>query len=358
MKIKDYLKLMPERKASDLFLKVGAPAYLREASGLVAVSDERITLQQLNSMIAEFADERLIKLLKESFDVDFGFGIKELGRFRVSLFFQRNEPMVVIRHIRSILPSFRELNLPAELLESVCKEVRGLVFLTGTAGSGKSTTIAAMIEHINNTSNRHILSLEDPIEYVFTDKKSIISQRELDVDVKDYPTALRQATLQSVDVIYISTIKDLATMQAAITAAEMGMLVFCTIHSVNAYQTVERVINLFPPYQHKEVRAQLALLLRAVISLRLLPVKDGIGKIPAYETMLTTPTISRILREGNTWELLHFIEQGALFGMQSFKQSLVRLIKEGKIDVEHAVNFADSKDELDLELKGIKRIAE
>lgn len=355
MNLKDYLKIMADRDASDLFFKTGTPVYLRHYSGLVAVDEEKLTRRVLDDIISELTDERLKKILEDNFDVDFAIGVEDLGRFRVSLFFQKSEPMVVIRRVKPHVPGFEELNLPAAVLKKLAQESRGLVFVTGTAGSGKSTTIAAMIEHINNTASRHILSIEDPIEYVFTDKKSIISQRELGADVISYPMALRQATLQSVDVIYIATIRDLETMQAAINAAEMGMLVFCTVHSVNAYQTVERIINLFPPHQHNEVRAQLALLLRGIISLRLLPTKDGSGRIPAYEAMVSTSTITRLIREGKTWELLHFIEQGALFGMQSFKQSLAYLIKAGKIDEVQALDFADSKDELELELKGIRR---
>lgn len=357
MKSEDYLRLMVEENASDIFFKVGIPVHLRHPSGLVPVSKDRLSLGELNAMLKDLANERLHKILETNFDVDFALSLKDLGRFRVSLFFQRNEPAIVIRRIPNNIPTFEELNLPAELLKKLCDEARGLVFITGTAGSGKSTTIASMIEYINNTSSRHILSIEDPIEYVFEDKKSIINQRELGVDVKSYPVALRQVTLQSVDVVYISTVRDLETMQAVITAAEMGMLVFCTIHSVNAYQTIERVINLFPPHQHNEVRSQLALLLRGIVSLRLLPTQDGKGRFPAYEAMVATPTISRLLREGKTWELLHFIEEGSLFGMQSFKQSLVSLIRGKKVDHEYAANFADSRDELELELKGIKRIS-
>lgn len=355
MDIKDYLKIMAEKEASDLFFKAGAYVCFRQGSGLVPVSENKLTLDDIKQAVDELADERLKNLFKGSLDVDFAISLEGVGRFRVSVYHQKNEPAIVVRRVQMNIPDFESLNLPAELLKKLSHEKRGLVFLTGTAGSGKSTTVAAMIEYINNTISRHILSIEDPIEYVFTDKQSVISQRELGTDVKSYPVALRQVTLQSVDVLYISTVRDIETMQAVITAAEMGMLVFCTVHSVNAYQTIERVINLFPPHQHNEVRAQLALLLRGIVSLRLLPSKDGIRRIPAYETMVSTPTICRLLREGKTWELLHFIEQGALFGMRSFKQSLVHLIREGKISEETAISVADSKDELDLELKGIKR---
>ncbi|MFQ5680965.1 MAG: type IV pilus twitching motility protein PilT [Candidatus Omnitrophota bacterium] len=354
MDIKRYLKTMVERDASDIFFKVGMPVMLRQACGLVAASEERLSLRDVQGVVDEISGSRSGDTLRENLDVDFSWSVDEVGRFRASVFFQRGEPMVVLRYIRSSIPGFEQLNLPAAVLEKLCRETRGLIFITGIAGSGKSTTIASMIEYINNTSHRHILSIEDPIEYIFQDKGSIITQRELGIDVKSYPVALRQVALQSVDVIYIATIRDRETMQAAITAADMGMLVLATIHSVNAYQTIERIINLFPPHQHNEVRAQLSLLLRGVVSLRLLPAKDGKGRIPAYETMVATPTISRLIREGKTWELLRFIEQGKLFGMQSFKQSLSELIREDKVDKEQALGFADSRDELELELQGIR----
>ncbi|MFA5287171.1 MAG: ATPase, T2SS/T4P/T4SS family, partial [Candidatus Omnitrophota bacterium] len=214
-----------------------------------------------------------------------------------------------------------------------------------------STTIASMIEHINTNAKKHILTIEDPIEFVFEDKQSLINQREVGIDVLSYDNALRAFTLQNPDVLFISNIRDLETMSSALTAAETGVLVLSTLHTINAVQSVERIINFFPPHQHQEVRNQLAALLKGVISLRLLPLKDGTGRIPAHEVMLLTPTVSRLIREGKIWEIPQFIEEGGIFGMQSFNQSLVKLVREGKISEDEAAEFSDSKDEFLLSLK-------
>jgi len=257
--------------------------------------------------------------------------------------------------VRNFISSFEELNLPSDALQKLAMETRGLVLLTGSTGSGKSTTLFSMIEYINSHCNKHILTLEEPIEYAFNDKNSVINQRELGLDVSSYSVALRAFTLQSPDVIYIANIRDLETMSAAMTAAETGVLVLSTLHTVNAAQTVERIVNFFPPYQHQLIRTQLSYLLKGVISLRLMPLKDKSGRIPAYEVMLLTPTISRLIREGKVFEMTQFIEEGNIFGMQSFSQSLIKLVNEGKISEEDAINYADNKDEFSQALRGIRR---
>jgi twitching motility protein PilT len=268
---------------------------------------------------------------------------------------QRNCPSLVIRNVRSSISTFEELNLPVEVLKKLSMEIRGLVLLTGSAGSGKSTTIASMIEYINNNSSKHILTVEEPIEFTFKDENSVINQRELGLDVSSYAVALRCFTLQSPDVIYIANIRDYETMSAALTAAETGVLVLSTLHTINAPQSIERIINFFPPYQHSELRNRLAYLLKGVISLRLVPLKNESGRIPAYEVMLLTPTVSRLIREGKIWEIPQFIEAGSVFGMQSFTQSLIQLVREDKITEEEASNFSDNKEEFILSLKGIKK---
>jgi twitching motility protein PilT len=212
-----------------------------------------------------------------------------------------------------------------------------------------------MIEYINNNYNKHILTVEEPIEFTFKDKKSLINQRELGLDVASYAVALRSFTLQSPDVIFIGNIRDYDTMQAAITAAETGVLVLSTLHTVNASQSVERIINFFPPHQHQEVRNQLSSILKGVISLRLIPMKNSSGRVPAYETMLLTPTISRLIREGKVSEMPQYIEDGEVFGMCSFNQSLIKLVKDGLVTEEEAASFADNRDEFILTLKGIRR---
>lgn len=357
MDIKNYLKLMVEKNASDMFYRGGGNVRMRIDGKVLAVSDEIISVDEVNDTIKKLTSSELKGSFQKNMDVDFGIDIPELNhRFRITIFVQRNLPALVIRNICSDIRGFKELNLPAEILQKLSLEPRGLILLTGTMGSGKSTAIASMVEYINNNCHKHILTIEEPIEFIFQDKKSIVNQRELGRDVSSYQVALRAFTLQSPDVIFIGNIRDYETMSSALTAAETGLLVLSTLHTVNAAKTVERVINFFPPYQHQEIRTQLASLLKGVISLRLLPLKDGSGRIPAYEIMLSTPTVSRLIREGKIWEITPFIEDGTIFGMQSFNQSLVKLVKEGKVSEEIGASYADNKDEFILALRGIKKI--
>jgi pilus retraction protein PilT len=357
MDIKNYLKLMIEKNASDMFYRAGGNVRMRIDGKIVSIDDRVVSLDEATEAVKDLTSNELRDFFQRNLDVDFGIYIPELEhRFRISIFMQRNWPTLVIRNIRSEIQTFEELHLPGDILKRLSMEARGLVLLTGSAGSGKSTTIASMIEYINNNSYRHVLTIEEPIEFTFQDKNSIINQRELGRDVSSYRVALRAFTLQSPDVIFIGNIRDYATMSAALTAAETGVLVLSTLHTVNAAQSVERIINFFPPHQHQEIRTQLASLLKGVVSLRLLPLKDGPGRIPAYETMLLTPTISRLIREGKIWEITPFIEDGTIFGMQSFNQSLVKLVREGKVAEKVAANYADNKDEFVLALRGIKKI--
>lgn len=357
MEIRKYLKLMVEKDASDMFYRAGCNVRMRIDGEVVTVDDTIITLDEINSSVKDLTSNELRDFFTKNLDVDFGLYVPELEhRFRISIFMQRNWPAMVIRNIRSYISTFEELSLPAEVLQKLAMERKGLILLTGSAGSGKSTTIASMIEYINNNAHKHILTVEEPIEFTFKDKKSIINQRELGLDVSSYSVALRAFTLQSPDVIFISNIRDYKTMSAVITAAETGVLVFSTLHTVNASQSVERIINFFPPHQHEEVRYQLSSLLKGVISLRLVPRADNKGRVPAHEVMLLTPTISRLIREGKLWEISQFIEDGSVFGMQSFSQCLIKLYKEGKISEEEALRFADNKDEFILAMRGIKKV--
>jgi twitching motility protein PilU len=356
MQIEKVLREMVDRGASDLFLSVGAGIYIRVDGKLQILDPRSITAEQMDRIIGELANEEQLACFKKNLDADFALDMQSVGRFRVSLFFQRASPALTIRQVREKIDSFEALNLPTEVLERLSMETRGLVLLSGTAGSGKSTTIAGMIEYMNTHASRHILTIEDPIEFIFKNRNCLINQRELGLDVKSYPIALKAVTLQSPDVIFIGTIRDAETMQAAITCAEMGVLILSTVHTVNAAQTVERIINFFPPYQHNEVRLQLSLLLKGVISLRLIPRIDSPGRIPATEVMVHTPTIASLIREGRIWEIPHYIDQGEIFGMHTFTQSLVGLVKEGKISQEDALKAADSRDELELALKEIKRL--
>ena len=356
MGIKSYLKLMLEKNASDMFYRAGANVHMRIDGKVLSIDERIISLDEVNDAIKELTPHELKDFFQRNLDVDFGIFLPELDhRFRISIFMQRNWPALVIRNIRSNIQTFDELNLPNEVLNKLSLESRGLILLTGSAGSGKSTTIASMIEYINNHCQKHILTVEEPIEFTFKDAKSIINQRELGMDVSSYAAALKGVTLQSPDVIFIGNIRDYETVSAALTAAETGVLVLTTLHTVNASKSIERLVNFFPPHQHAEVRAQLSSLLKGVISLRLVPYKDKPGRVPAYESMLLTPTIGRLIREGKIWEITSFIEDGSLFGMQSFNQSLIKLVRAGSISEEDAANVSDSRDEFILSLKGIKK---
>jgi len=356
MDIKKLLQEMIDRDASDLFYRAGGTPRLRVDGKIISVDDKALTVEDVKLAMEQLTNEKQREAFTKKMDVDFAVYIKELSRrFRVSIFMQRNWPSIVIRNVRNNISSFEELNLPADILKKLSMETRGLVLLTGSMGSGKSRTLASMIEYINNNAKKHILTAEEPIEFTFEDKLSIINQRELGIDVSSYPVALRAFTLQSPDVILIGNIRDYETVSSAMAAAETGVLVLSTLHTINAPQTIERLINLFPPHQHQEVRNQLATLLKGVISLRLIPTKDGAGRIPACEVMVLTPTISRLIREGKTRDIPQFIEDGALFGMQSLNQSLVKLVREGKITEEEAGLASDNRDEFLLALKGIKK---
>jgi pilus retraction protein PilT len=350
------IKLMVEQGGSDLFFRAGGSPRLRLSGKVIAVDDKILSSEDVMQAVEELTTTQQRDVFKVKLDIDFAVYLAEFGRrFRVSIFMQRNWPSIVIRNVNNSVKNFEELNLPGEVLKKLSLETRGMVLLTGTMGSGKSTTIASMIDYINNNLKKHILTVEEPIEFTFKDKNCLINQRELGLDVASYSVALRAFTLQSPDVMFISNIRDYETMSASITAAETGVLVLSTLHTVNASQSVERIINFFPPHQHVEVRNQLSSLLKGVISLRLIPLKDGTGRVPAYEVMLLTPTISRLIREGKVHEIPQYIEEGSVFGMQSFNQSLVKLVKRGLISEEDAGNFADNKEELNLALRGIKK---
>jgi len=356
MSIKILLKEVVKSNASDLFYRAGGVPRMRVDGRLTAISDKVASLDDVLRTVEELTSSQQRELLKSALDIDFALYMEEFERrFRVSIFMQRNSPSIVIRHVLPFARKFEELNLPVDILKKLSLETRGLVLLTGSAGSGKSTTIASMIEYINENCQKHILTVEEPIEVTFKDKNSTVNQRELGLDVTSYQVALRAFTLQSPDVIFIGNIRDYETMAAALTAAETGVLVLSTLHTINASQTVERIINFFPPHQHEQVRIQLSSLLKGVISLRLVPTKDQPGRIPAYETMLLTPTVSRLIREGKVWEIPRYIEDGSVFNMQSFNQSLIKLVREGKVSEEEAAGFSDNKDEFILTLRGIKR---
>lgn len=350
MNLDDLFELMINKKATDLFVRAGGPIRGRVDSKVVPLAQKCIDIDQISNLVKKVPDVQAQEDLKVQKNCELALWYKEEWRFRISVFFQRNTPAVVIRKINLVLNSFKELNLPAEMLFNLCKERRGLVLLTGTTGSGKSTTIAAMLEHINNNLGYHILTVEEPIEFTFKDKLSIINQREINKDVLDYKSALKQFALHSPDVIFIGNIRDAETCYAALTAAETGTLVFSTIHTVNAVSTIKRIINFFPPHQHNLVRGQLSTLLKGVVAQRLLPKESG-GLIPACETMLLSASVSRLIREDKAWEIPKYIASGKIYGMQTFNQSLLELVEAKKVSPQVALEYSDQREDLELELR-------
>jgi len=351
MTFRDMLETMIARNASDIFIRVGSQLRGRIHT-VVEILDETIfDAEGVERIVQEITTEKDKANLNANHGCEFAFWYKDCWRFRAGIFYQRNTPAIVIRKVDLRIPTFKELNLPESIMDMFSRERRGLILFTGITGSGKSTAIASLIENINQNSGRHILTVEEPIEFTFVDKKSLINQREIGIDVASYEEALRQFAVHSPDVIYIGNIRDERTCHAALTAAETGVLVLSTMHTVNASLTVERLINFFPPHQHQLILNQLSFLLKGVMSLRLIPKLDGSGLTPAYETMLLSPSVSRLIRENKVWELPAYISKGDVYGMKSFHQCLMELVQKKLISPKLALEYSDKKEEMEMELR-------
>jgi twitching motility protein PilT len=296
---------------------------------------------------------------KDDLEIDIAYSVPGLGRFRCAIFQQRGTVGLVLRVIPARILSIRELTLPP-VLETICEERRGLVLCTGTTGSGKSTTLAAMVDYINASRTEHIVTIEDPIEFLHRDKKSIVNQREIDVDTRAFSTSLRAALRQDPDVILVGEMRDYETIETALLAAETGHLVFSTLHTLDATETINRIISVFPPHHQKQIRIQLAQVLKSVVSLRLLPRADGIGRVPAVEVMITTPYIRDCIENKEKTKFIR--EQIALgtsqYGMQTFDQSLFQLYRNGLITLDEALRRASNPDEFRLKIQGVQFTAD
>jgi len=356
MHINDLLKTAVERKASDLHLKVGAFPVLRVDGVLKPLNETRRLLQEdTMAMAFSIMTARQKEKFKTDFEIDTSYQVPTLGRFRCSIFQQRGTVGLVLRVIPTRILSLRELLLPP-VLERICMEQRGLVLCTGTTGSGKTTTLAAMVDHINAVRNEHIMTIEDPIEYLHRDKKSVVNQRELEVDTRAFSIALRSAMRQDPDVILVGEMRDAETIETALTAAETGHLVLSTLHTLDATETVNRIITVFPPHQHRQIRLQLGAVLKAVISLRLMPRADGLGRVPAVEVLVATDYVRECIEnKEKTKYLKDAIKAGtSQYGMQSFDQSLYQLYKSGLITLEEAIKRATNPNEFRLKIQGIQ----
>jgi twitching motility protein PilT len=360
MHINDLLKIAVERKASDLHLKVSAFPVIRVDGTLIPLTDLRRLMQEDTiAMAFSIMSARQKEKFKNNFEIDIAYSVPNLGRFRCNIFQQRGTVGLVLRVIPAKILTVRDLLLPP-VLEKICAEQRGLVLCTGTTGSGKSTTLAAMIDHINATRNEHVMTIEDPIEFLHRDKKSIVNQREVDVDTKGFSIALRSALRQDPDVILVGEMRDYETIETALTAAETGHLVLSTLHTLDATETINRIIAVFPPHQQKQIRLQLGAVLKAVISLRLMPRADGLGRVPAAEVLIRTNYVRECIEnKEKTKYIKDAIQQGtSQYGMQTFDQSLYQLYKSGLITLEEALKRATNPNEFKLRIQGIQSTAD
>jgi twitching motility protein PilT len=358
--INELLRKAHSMGASDIHLKVGSNPIVRVNGELCPVANEN-RLSQEDTLKVAYAvmSPGQREIFKKKNDIDLAYSVPGLGRFRCNIFIQRGTIGLVFRLIPMKIPTLEELFLP-EILRKISMEERGLILVTGTTGSGKSTTIATMIDHINTNRTDHIMTIEDPIEYLHRDKRSIVNQREVGNDTESFGKALRASLRQDPDVILVGEMRDFETIQTALTAAETGHLVFSTLHTIDATETINRIISVFPPYQHKQVRIQLAAVLRAIISMRLVPRADGKGRVPAVEILIATSTIRDCILDPDKTKLIHdAIAQGAVhYGMQTFDQSLFNLFKSGYVTYEEALRRASNPDDFALKVKGIQSTSE
>lgn len=334
--IDDLLKELVEKDASDLHLKAGQPPVMRIRGDLMRLDVQPLPAEQHNERLYSILNEERRHRLEHDREVDLSYNVPGLARFRVNMFWQRGNIGAVFRVIPFQIKTIEQLGLPS-ITKNIAMLSRGLVLVTGPTGSGKSTSLAAMINHINHNKRCHIMTIEDPIEYVHKDNISIINQRELSTDTHSFGSALKHVLRQNPDVILVGEMRDLETIQLAITAAETGHLVLSTLHTVDAAQTIDRIVDVFEPDQQAQVRTQLSVTLQAVISQTLLPKKHEKGRIAAFEVMSATPAIRNIIRDGRTHQLPTEIQMGQQYGMQSLDTHLLRLVEAGQVEYEDAL---------------------
>ena len=360
MHVNDLLRVAVESGASDLHLKVSSYPMLRVRGQLVpALSDKRLDHDDMVAIAAAVLPTSLREKFKEQHEVDLAYSVAGLGRFRCNAFQQRGTIGLSFRVIPMKSTTIDDLALPL-VLKSIAAEERGLILVTGTTGSGKSTTLAAMINEINSTRTAHIITIEDPIEHLHRDNKSIVNQREVGADTNSFGQALRSALRQDPDVILLGEMRDFETIDTALLAAETGHLVLSTLHTLDATETINRIVAVFPPHYQNQVRSQLASVLRAVVSMRLLPRADGKGRVPAVEVLITTPFIRDCIMDKDKTHLIPgAITQGtSQYGMQSFDQSIFSLFEQKLVSYEEALRWASNVDEFKLKVQGISTVSD
>ena len=356
MKLNDILSIAIQKAASDVHLKAGLVPVIRKHGKLRPLQNglPQLSNQDIEEMAFSIMDEEQKKIFIENKEIDLGYGLSGVGRFRVNVFRQRGSTRMVIRNIPFHIPTIEDLNLPM-VVEGIAGFERGLILVTGITGSGKSSTLASMIDHINSNKNKHILTIEDPIEFLIRDRKSIISQRELGVDTRSFSTALRAALRQDPDVILIGEMRDKETIEIALTAAETGHLVFSTLHTMDAPETINRILGAFEPHQQEQIRIQLASVLKGVISQRLARRKDKMGFVPAVEVLIVNARMKEMIEDPHkSGGLRDGIEESKeTLGMQSFDQSLMDLLSNDLIDLDEALRLASNPEDFKLRYSGV-----
>ncbi|PRY68167.1 PilT/PilU family type 4a pilus ATPase [Halomonas ventosae] len=343
------LDIMVQKEASDLLISVNAPPTLKMAGQLTPLGDQGLSVAQVTELVGASIPDAVLERFRVEHEANFALSLKDKGRFRVSAFQQRNQMAMVIRRIGFEIPHLEELSLPSTLGE-LANNKRGLVFVVGGTGTGKSTTLASMIQQRNETLGGHIISVEDPIEYVHPHRKAIVNQREVGIDTESFEVALKNTLRQAPDVILIGEVRTRETMEHALTFAETGHLCLATLHANNANQALDRIINFFPIERHSQVWLDLSLNLRAIVAQQLLPTVDG-GRCPAIEIMLKSPLVGDLVRKGEVSEIKNVMARSRDLGMQTFDQALFDLFKAGKITEEVALVHADSANDLRMMIK-------
>jgi twitching motility protein PilT len=355
MDLNEILTIAFKAKGSDIHIKTGLPPIVRIDGKLHPIPNaQRLSPEFVSDTAISMMNDRQKRLFEENSEVDLAYALPGLGRFRVSVYRQRGSVAMVFRTIAMIIPTMEGLNLPP-VIKKICQEERGLILVTGTTGSGKSSTLASMIDFINNQRTCNIITIEDPVEFLHRDNKSIISQREVGSDTPSFSAALKGALRQDPDVILVGEMRDYETIETAMTAAETGHLVMSTLHTMDAAETINRIIGVFPPYHQRQVRIQLASIIKAVISQRLVPRIDGKGRVPAVEVMLASARVRDCIDDKDkTKQLNEAISQGFVtYGMQTFDQSLMRLLSSKLISYEEALRQCSNPDDFALKISGI-----
>jgi twitching motility protein PilU len=349
MDITKFLQLMVDEEASDIFFSTHASVSLKVMGKIRPVSKQLLTSSQIEAILSKLVDEEQLQEFHDNLELNFAISVQDVGRFRANAFRQRGDIALVIRHIKTDIPKVEQMNLPATLNELVAYK-NGLIIVVGATGSGKSTTLAAMIGHRNTNIGGHILTIEDPVEFIHTHKKAIVNQREVGLDTLNYSNALKNAMREAPDVILIGEVRDNETMEHAMAYADTGHLCLTTLHASNAIQSLDRIFNFFPKNVHRQLSEDLSRNLRAIISQRLIPGKDG-NLYPAVEILINTPYVTEILQQNKLEKLPEAMEQGSKYGMATFDDVLYKMYKSGTIDVQTALEYADSYNNLQLKIR-------